>query len=245
MAEYSREAKRWFTILDAVLKLPGTKIDREVFLQKTFEKYCDSGTVNKILQDGPEGAGVDITLMEKVSGDVIAKHTNTATLISAAAGLPGGLAMAATIPADVVQFYHHVVVAAQQIAYVYGFQSVEEADFKSFLTLLIGQMAGVEEADNALNEIAAEQFTKKMSKITMGKILDKTVTRVAVVIGVHLGKRSVLKIVTKAVPLVGGLLSGGMTFFSFKPMCNNLERKLYNTVETNRNKTVQKEVTAN
>jgi len=231
MIEYNAEAKRWFSVLDAVLKIPGARVDREVFLQKTFEEYCDKGTVNKVLKDGPEKAGIDITLMDKISGDVISKSINTATITSTVAGIPGGLAMAVTIPADVVQFYYHVIVIAQKLAYIYGFENFDEEQLKSVLTLLMGLMCGIEEAENALSEMTAE-----MGAITLGKILDKTVTRVAVVIGIQLGKRGILKGVTKAIPLVGGLFSGSMTFFSFKPMCMKLKRKLYDSVELKRNK---------
>jgi hypothetical protein len=235
MEEYTKEAKTWFTILDAALKIPGAKIDREKFLQKAFEKYCNRETVDKILQVGTEEAGVEITLMEKVSADIISQHTRDATISSVVAGIPGGLAMAESIPADVIQYYYHVIVAAQQIAYTYGFKSVEDAEFKPFLTLLIGQMSGIAEADTAFKELAAAQFNKKIGKITLGKILDKTITRVAVAIGVQLSKRGIIKAGIKAVPLVGGIVSGGMTFLQLKPMCDNLKNKLYDSIEAKRN----------
>jgi hypothetical protein len=37
------------------------------------------------------------------------------------------------------------------------------------------------------------------------------------------------------VPLVGGIVSGGMTFFHLKPMCDNLKNKLYDSIEAKRN----------
>jgi hypothetical protein len=183
---------------------------------------------------GSEEAGIEITLMERTAKEAISSHVKTATITSTAAGIPGGLAMAATIPADLIQFYYHVIVIAQQIAYIYGFKSVDEAQFDEFLTILIGEMMNIAEANSAFKELVMEQFSQKIGKITLGKILDKTVAHVAIEISVQLGKRSILKSFTKAVPLVGGVVSGGMTYAQLKPMCDNLNNKLYDSVEAKR-----------
>jgi hypothetical protein len=59
---------------------------------------------------------------------------------------------------------------------------------------------------------------------------DKTVTRTAIVIGLNLTKRSVLKSAVKVVPVIGGLVSGSVTLLSFLPMCNNLKNKFSDTI---------------
>ena len=41
--------------------------------------------------------------------------------ISAALGTPGGAAMAATIPADIAQYYGCMLRVAQKLLYLYGF----------------------------------------------------------------------------------------------------------------------------
>jgi hypothetical protein len=146
--------------------------------------------------------------------------------------MPGGLAMAATIPADIAQFYYHVIVAAQKLAYIYGIGNIDEDNeyFKQVLTIFIGVMAGIEEANNTMNDLMRAQFTKNLDKITLGKILDKTVTRITIVIGLNLGKRSVLKSAVKVIPIIGGLVSGSVTLLSFLPMCNNLKNKFSDTI---------------
>lgn len=234
MENRTNKAKVWFNVLDAVLKLPGSKIDREIFLQKQYEQYCDVGTVEKILQNGAVNACVELKLMDKIVSDIIGQHAKMATAVSFAAGIPGGLAMAATIPADIAQFYYHVIVVAQKMAYIYGLGNIDEDNecFISVLTVLIGVMAGIEEANKTMNELVTAQFTKNLGKITLGKILDKTVIRIAIVIGLNLTKRSVLKSVAKVVPIIGGLVSGSVTLLSFLPMCNNLKNKLSDTINT-------------
>jgi hypothetical protein len=228
----TNEAKVWFNVLDAALKLPGSKIDREIFLQKQYEQYCDAGTVERILQNGAANACVELTLMDKIASDIIGQHTKMAAAVSFAAGIPGGLAMAATIPADIAQFYYHVIVVAQKMAYIYGLGNIDEDNecFTSVLTVLIGVMAGIEEANETMNKLMTAQFTKNLGKITLGKILDKTVIRIAIVIGLNLTKRSVLKSVAKVVPIIGGLVSGSVTLLSFLPMCNNLKNKFSDTI---------------
>jgi uncharacterized membrane protein len=243
MENYTKEAKFWFTVLDTALKLPGAKIDREVFLQKTYEKYCDQNTVDRIMQDGAYEAGIEVTLMDRMANDIISYHANIATTSSFIAGIPGGLAMAATIPADVAQFYYHVIVAAQQIAYIFGLKSIDEAgnNFKEMLTIFIGVMADIGDAENTLKDVVDDQFSNNITKITLGKILDKTIAHVAAVIGVQLTKKSIGRTVAKAVPLFGGVVSGGMTLFTYKPMCNRLKQKLYDIVETKRYEKNEKE----
>ncbi|MDR2516060.1 MAG: hypothetical protein LBC88_01615 [Spirochaetaceae bacterium] len=219
------------------LKFPGAKIDREMFLQKTYEKYCDQATVDNILRVGAHEAGIELTLMERMAGDTIKQHTGIAAGTSFVAGIPGGLVMAATIPADVAQFYYHVLVAAQKLAYIFGLKSIDDTgnNFREVLTVFIGVMAGVGEAEHTLNEVIDSQFNKTLAHITLGKILDKTVARIAAVIGVQLTKKSAGRIIARIVPFVSGIVSGGMTLFSYVPMCNRLKHKLYDSIEIKKN----------
>jgi hypothetical protein len=229
----NKDTAIWFKILDSARNLPGATVDREVFLQKQYEKYCDQSSMGKILNEGPMKAGLDLTLMDKIAADLILGRSGTVTAISTAAGLPGGFAMAATIPADLIQFYWHVIVAAQELAYIYGFPSLSENEenFNSVLTVLIGVMAGIGEAVETINEVMGEQLKNKMGKIALGKILDKTVTRIAVIISLRINKKTFFLAVFKATPLIGGLISGSVTLFSFNPMCNRLKGKLHGGVE--------------
>jgi len=234
MENYSPEAKFWFSVLDTAMKIPGIKIDREVFLQKVYEKYCNQDTVDKILQVGTYDAGIEVTFMDRMAKDSIKQHTTIVTTTSFVAGIPGGLAMAATIPIDVSQFYYHLIVEAQKLAYIFGLQSIDdrEMNFKEVLTIFIGVMTGIGDAESTLIGIIDEHFNKKLVKITLGKVLDKTIAHIATVIGTQLTKKSAGRVITKAVPFLSGLISGGVTLFSYFPMCNRLKRKLYNIVES-------------
>jgi len=231
---YTPEAKYWFSILDTVMKFPGVKIDREIFLQKAFEKYCNQETIDRILQDGTIDAGIEITLMDRIAIESIKQHTAITTSISFVAGIPGGFAMAATIPTDVLQFYYHIIVQAQKLAYIFGLKTVDEIDqnFKELITIYIGIMAGIADAENLLKNVIDNRFNFKITKMTIGKVLDKTIAHIASLIGNKLTKKGIGIIIAKMVPFISGIVSGGVTLFSFFPMCNRLRGKLYDLIES-------------
>ena len=55
--------------------------------------------------------------------------------ISAALGAPGGAAMAATIPTDIMQYYGYTL-GAQELMYLYGFPEIISADNEARSILL-------------------------------------------------------------------------------------------------------------
>ena len=76
-----------------------------------------------------------MSILDKIASDCISYHTNIASGTSFVAGLPGGLAMIGTIPADVAQFYFHVFVIAQKLSYVYGYPDLCDKTATSQKTL--------------------------------------------------------------------------------------------------------------
>ena len=50
----------------------------------------------------------------------VTHETRNVTMISTAAGIPGGLTTIGTIPADVAQYMGHMLRIAQKLAYIYG-----------------------------------------------------------------------------------------------------------------------------
>lgn len=91
-------------ILAGAVKLPGVQVDRSEFLAQQFAKYDTYGNMSTILERGPLEAGISLSVIDKLAKTLIEKRTILSTAASTAAGLPGGLAMAATIPADTLQF---------------------------------------------------------------------------------------------------------------------------------------------
>ncbi len=63
--------------------------------------------------------------------------------LSALAGIPGGLAMFGTIPADLVQYLAHALRIEQKLAYAYGWESFldeeDEVDDETMCRLIVFQ----------------------------------------------------------------------------------------------------------
>jgi hypothetical protein len=234
MAEDIENVGVWYNVLGAALMVPGAQVDRKEFLAHEFGKYCNPETVEKIIKEGTVQAGVETRLMDKIADEAITFHTGIATSLSFAAGIPGGLAILGTIPADIAQYYYHVIVIAQKLAYIYGLSDMGMADdnFKSLLTLLVGIMVDIEDADKTVLEIFSAQVKKEVTAAALGKLFNKTAMKITVALSYRLTGKSIFKSIWKVIPLVGGLVSGGITLFTFNPMCDKLKKKLHKSAET-------------
>jgi hypothetical protein len=242
MADEEKESSGvWYGILDAALKLPGARVERTNFLEKEFAKYTGD-ELSKILDVGPGKAGLSIDALEKIADGAIRSHTTVVTGTSFLAGLPGGLAMAGTIPADLVQYYYHVIVIAQKLAYIYGWPDLQvdgegEDDkdaFLSILTIFIGIMSGAKEANSVLkpmSEILSKETARKLPAIALAKVgLPQIAKQVAKILGANLAKQGLAKGIGKIVPLIGGAISGAVTIATYLPMANTLKVELQNQV---------------
>ena len=108
------------TVIENAAKLPLVRVDRTEFLTKNLSKLCTSLQWKKAVDEGTLHADIPITTLDSLANAVINAETVKVTAISTATGIPGGVAMAATIPADLVQFYGLVIRVAQELAYIYG-----------------------------------------------------------------------------------------------------------------------------
>lgn len=160
--------------------------------------------------------------------------------MSFATGLPGGLAMAATIPADVAQFYGYSLKLAQEISYIYGYdnfwteQGELNDDAKNTLILFLGVMLGVTSTGAVVRVLSSKLSTQALKKIPQ-KALTKTfyypvIKKVLAVFGTKLTKSTFAKGVSKTIPIIGGVISGGINYASMKPMAKRLKNELSQSV---------------
>lgn len=89
-------------VLSTAIKLPGVRIDRETFLRRELSKYCPADIVEAALMKNPAQAQIDQKIIDQIANSCISNETTRVTALSTAAGLPGGLAMVGTVPADLV-----------------------------------------------------------------------------------------------------------------------------------------------
>ena len=231
----SKEISAWFNVLNAAMKIPGAKVDRTKFLQKELKKYCTKEQLEKAISEGTGRAEISINILDKVSKGSIAFHTTTVSSASALAGLPGGWFMTGTIPADIAQYYYHVIVISQKLAYIYGWTELDgdaSDDFLTILTLFIGVMSGAKAANEAVKQISkllSKEVAKRLPKTALTKLgLFQIARQIAKWLGVKLTKAGFSKIISKAIPVVGAFISGGITLFTFKPMAKRLKSELKN-----------------
>lgn len=221
-------------VLRQTLKIPLVRIDRDKFLKKELSKICTEDVVALAIARNPAYAGIDRSTMDKIAQQAITYETNTATATSFAAGLPGGFAMAATIPADITQYFSHILRVMQKLAYCYGFdnfnltdEEIDEETLNQIMTFL-GVMFGVSGANQgvrALAEVAAKKVSRSLAQkaLTKGTIYP-IVKKVATSVGIRMTKQVFANGVSKAVPVVGGVVAGGLTLATFLPNCNRLKK---------------------
>ena len=90
-------------------------------VKQLVQQAIDEGIpTQKILNEGPIAAGCSKEEIKRLAKRLVNERTLTSTGLSFAAGLPGGIAMAGTIPADTIQFYGIALRLAQEISYLYG-----------------------------------------------------------------------------------------------------------------------------
>jgi hypothetical protein len=223
-------------MLAQTASLPGVRIDREKFLRSSLKHRCDSATLHEAIAEGPAVAGIDRSVILAAANDSINFETAKVTAISAAAGLPGGWAMLGTAPADAAQYFGHVIRIAQKLAYLYGWPSLIADDSelddatKQLLILFIGIMFGVESAGKVVNQIAtvaARAVAKRLPQQALTKgVVYPVVKKVAIYLGYQMTKETFGKGVSKAVPLLGAIISGGITYGTFRPMSARLRDHL-------------------
>ncbi|MGW1716642.1 hypothetical protein [Streptomyces sp. NPDC002156] len=231
---------RFSTVLLAAAKLPGVRINREAYLRSALARHCSEDDIRRAIEETPAAAGISVEVLDKLANDSIRYETAKVSALSAAAGIPGILALPATVPADLAQYFGHMVRIAQKLAYLYSWpdlfsddgddgHDVDDATM-GVLTLFFGVMFGTQSANAAVGKVAgmmAEQVAKKLPQKALTKgVIYPVVKKVAAYLGVQMTKQSFAKSVSKAIPVVGAVVSGGLTLATYLPMAKRLKKHL-------------------
>ena len=167
----------WSKVLATVLKMPGVKVDRVGFLRKELRPYCNQSRLQMLGNVRPYTV-VSEQVVDKLAKQCVRYHTTLATATSTVVGLPGGLDMAATMPADLVQYFYHVFVLSQKLAYLYGYPDFCEDDGElsdmatDLLTIFMGVMMGAPVAEKGIDELSkavAESAVTRMPRMALTK----------------------------------------------------------------------------
>lgn len=235
--EIENPESRFSVVLVGAAKLPGVRINREAYLRSALARHCSEDDIRRAIEETPAAAGITVEVLDKVANDSIRYETGKVSALSAAAGIPGVFALPATVPADMAQYFGHMLRIAQKLAYLYSWPDLfsDEGDdvddaTMGVLTLFFGVMFGTQSANAAVGKVAgmmAEQVAKKLPQkaLTQG-VIYPIVKKVAAYLGVQMTKQTFAKSVSKAIPLIGAVVSGGLTFATFLPMARRLKKHL-------------------
>lgn len=201
--------------------------------------------IESAITHNPAYAQISACEIDKIADEVIKFERNCVSGISAALGAPGGVAMVATIPADLVQYYGYMLRAAQKLMYLYGFPEIDttekehkfDSETMNLLIICLGVMYGVQGTNTALKAMATA-LGKGVEKRLMNAALTKgtiypIVKSVSKWFGVNMTKQVFAGFFKKAIPVVGGVIGGGITYLSFKPCCDKLKESLRDTLLSN------------
>ena len=227
------------------LRTPGIWVERDDFLRKEFLKRYPSSVIEDAVAHTPAHAGITPEEIDGIADSVIQYERNCVAGISTALGMPGGAAMVATIPADLIQYYGYMLRAAQKLMYLYGFPAINttengsqfDSETMNLLTLCLGVMYGVAGTSNALKAMARALGAGVEKKLLRAALTKGTfyplVKSAAKWFNVRMTKTVFAGFFKKAIPVVGGALGGGITYLSFKPCCDKLKASLRDTVLSN------------
>lgn len=226
------------------LRIPGVHIDREDFLRKQFMKNYSNDVIQDAVKFNPAHAGITVEEIDNIADQVIQYERNCVSGISLALGAPGGVAMVATLPTDIAQYYGYMLRAIQKLLYLYGFPEINvengvniDDETMNLITLCLGVMYGVEGSVASI-KILSNALGKGVEKKLLQKALTKgtfypIVKKISKWFSVCMTKQFFAGFFRKAIPVVGGVVGGGITYLSFKPCCDNLKKSLQDTALCN------------
>ena len=145
--------------------------------------------------------------------------------------------MLGTIPADITQYYVHAFRIVQKLAYLYGWcellSAKEEVDDGTIgiVAIFFGVMLDVEEAAMSLSSFASSAVMDTVKKQVTKQFLVKTswyraAKKTLQYIGVNLTKKAFTQGFSKVLPVIGGVVSSGLTFMSLQSQSSRLKKHL-------------------
>ncbi len=227
----------WNNVMSLAMQMPGVAVDRQSFLTTTFLPILDEDNLKNMLSGHRPLEYVSLEQLDAIAQAIIKDHLLKVTALSAATGIPGGPWVIATLPADMAQYYYHVFVLSQKMAYLYGYPDFRSTDGKLtpeaqyVLTLFVGVMSGVAAANEAIQQLSlvlSKNILERLPRYALTKTaIYPIIKQIAKWIGVKLTKESFSKGVSKVVPFVGAAISGSLTFVTFRKGSHKLQKTLH------------------
>lgn len=217
------------------VRLPGTAVNRTSYLTEALGRR-HAHQLRDAIDTTPAQAGLTPRDIDRIAKRSIGRDARRTTALSIAAGIPGGMAAAATIPADLAQFYGYLIRCIQKLTYLYGWRDLiringgqADAASGSALVIMLGVMAGDKQADAVLARLArlrsggANDAALRMA--LEAKALSREVAQISDTLTKRLAQRLGGQVVGKAMPLIGAVISGTISNADFYAMARRLQKQ--------------------
>lgn len=235
--EFQEKLPTFDEVVAQAIRLPGTSVNRTSFLAEAIGAKHAPAIVQAAIATTPAMAGLTDRQIEKIAKKSLSRDGRRTTALSFAAGIPGGVVGAVTIPADLVQFYGYLIRAIQKLTYLYGwrdlvFVDATQADVATAgaLVICLGVMAGVERADAALARLARLRASgaddARLRSALAARAMQVEINEISAELTRRMAKRLTGQVAGKAIPLVGGIVSGVITGSGFDEMARRLLKEL-------------------
>ena len=237
LQEFQQKLPSFDEVIAQAIRLPGTSVNRADFLTEVLRGKFAPVIVHAACQTTPAKAGLTDRQIEKIAKKSLGKDGRRTTALSFAAGIPGGVAGAVTIPADLVQFYGYLIRAIQKLTYLYGWRDlahieagVPDRAASGALVVMLGVMAGNEQANAVLARLArlraAGASDQTLRTVFTEQALADDLRRISDDLTMRMAKRLGGQVAGKAIPIVGGIVSGVITGSGFDEMAKQLLKQL-------------------
>ncbi len=184
--------------IEKVLAISANVVDREKFLNAAIGEYVSEETAQKAVELGTDKAGIRRKLIDTIADQIITSEVNKASGLSVGAGSTW-----ATLPADIIQYFGFVVRIVQKLAYLYGYPEF----------ILYND-------EETLDEDATEELAYLIAVMFGVEEQDEKA------VGEKMGKLTLAKGAVAPVPILGGVLSGGLTYGTLRQNANRLKNNL-------------------
>lgn len=233
-------------IIIGAIRVPGVKIDRASYLRHQLHTRFPEDVIELAVAENPRIAGIPLEIIDELADEAIKYERTIVSGISAALSIPGGWAIVATLPVDIAQYYGCMLRVAQKLLYLYGFPQIdmEEKDAilddttLNVLVACFAVMNGVAGANSALRGIAAAlgrgvSRQLKAARLSQNAFYNAIKATLRKYFEKKINKTIFAGFFEKAIPVVGGIIGGGLTYLSFKPCCDKLKAVLRDTILSN------------
>ncbi len=230
--------EKWISFLKNILKIPGAKVNRVAFLKKEFGNLSLE-EMQVCVNESPVKV-VPLETIDQHAKALINSHTFKVSTLSAISGIPGGFAMIAAIPADLANYYYHVVCIGQKLGYLYGYPDMIDdnnrltPEGEILLTAFIGVMNKVEVANQLIKRLAveiservgSEVATRVVANIFSKQLLSQGIETVARKLGTQIASKGASRGLSKAIPVISGVICGGLTYATYRSQAKRLQEAL-------------------